>query len=276
MVNEVDESILFTDFVSRISKGTIYTRFIRPDDLLQFILGQVTEPWREIFLNSPWIDIKEIQHLHEKRSKHRLPVSQPTFHHPLSSNSDLAKEEIDSVREKESSRRLLIDFSFQQSLRPLYSIYRSSIVASRKLGRAKIWKNLNLMKSIHFNFPIFSKLSSIKSSIKSDRLFEKPVISRYKGLARKGSPVYFQFTAFLFHGEEGNTSLFVSASPSNSQNFIFPERGGGGGGKLSFDRNDVTRTTPPLFRFLFHFLRVLKIFFQTLLPREERHRIEEK
>lgn len=161
-----------------------------------------------IFLNSPWIDIKEIQHLHEKRSKHRLPVSQPTFHHPLSSNSDLAKEEIDSVREKESSRRLLIDFSFQQSLRPLYSIYRSSTVASRILGRAKIWKNLNLMKSIHFNFPIFSKLSSIKSSIKSDRLFEKPVISRYKGLARKGSPVYFQFTAFLFHGEEGNTSLF--------------------------------------------------------------------
>lgn len=47
MVNEVDESILFTDFVSRISKGTIYTRFIRPDDLFQFILGQVTEPWME-------------------------------------------------------------------------------------------------------------------------------------------------------------------------------------------------------------------------------------
>lgn len=107
----------------------------------------------------------------------------------------------------------------------------------------ELWKNLNLMKCIHFNFPIFPKLSPPPSSIKSDRLFEKPVISRYKGPGQKGFSRLFSIYSLFVPRRRGKHLPFLPRQAS--QNFIFPERGGGGGGKLSFDRNDVTKTTPP-------------------------------
>lgn len=144
-----------------------------------------------------------------------------------------SSREIDSVREK--GKFEITGFSYANPFHrlPLTSFHPSRfqlatrfidyILAATITVFPKFSKKMSERKSIGalFNSDLFL------SRIKSDRVFET-VIPGHKGPARKGSAVYFQFIAFLFHGGGGGehlpfpVRLFLPRQAA-SQNFIFPE-----------------------------------------------------